>query len=109
MKSLKEIIKEQHGILDNTIKQLESIIIDREDSKFDLKESITNLINFLKIHFYTENLLINELNLSNKEEHVNDHLKLINYLSENNDVIESLIYIKKWEKNHRNIFDSFIL
>ncbi len=105
------IIKHQHKTIENIIYCLEDFIVKREKSKFCPENLIKNLIFLIKPHFENENKILSDLEYST--EHINDHkylvLKLEEILKLKKIEVESIIFLKKWIKNHKSKYDSVLI
>lgn len=105
------MIEHQHNTIDYVIYCLEDIIINREKSKFSSDDIIKNLIFLFNSYLESENKIL--YNLENSEEHINDHkyliIKLEKILNLKKIEIESIIFLKKWIKNHKSKYDSILI
>lgn len=105
MNILLDLVKFQHDKIDDVIKHLSNIIIERNDIKQNTKLIIDDLIKFFEIHFETEK---NFFNIDNQ--HEIDHKNFIDRLKKiSSDPVESLIFIKNWSESHYKDHDSKFL
>lgn len=101
-----DIIDEQHKLIESCTKKLEDVIIKRGVSIYDPKEIVSILYKYYKTHFYTEELLLNKMEISNeqKNEHIDEHENFLKFLKniKNSEKIsvELIINLKKWSEDH---------
>lgn len=106
LKTGNEMIDSQHVIIDRSIDQLKDIIINRTKSKNDQKVVLERLIDYFDIHFYTEELFLDKLNMdkeslkSHKDEHRMFFIKLKNLLDRELITIDLIIDLQEWLKSH---------
>jgi len=106
-----EFINNQHDYIQKTIQNIEDVIINRQSSTFETKESLNNLLVYFKIHFYTEELLMSGDPINTK--HKIDHNVVISFiedaLKKEHIEVESILFLKKWGEEHYTNFDKLLL
>lgn len=106
-----EIINNQHKLIHDAIKNIEDVIINRDKSNFKTHDLISDLILSFKQHFYDEEMLIDSSYHNNN--HKKEHYMLISFLEEilqkEHIEVESILFLKNWEKDHYVNYDKFLL
>lgn len=104
-----EIIDSQHEFLDRMIDKLIDILTKRDKSTYVASDILDEIIDYYKIHFFTENIFLNKIKekvLVDVELHKKEHQlfleKLENLKSENLITVDLLMSLKDWSKNHIN-------
>jgi hemerythrin len=99
IKKLVDMIEEQHFIMDNCIKRLQYLTIDRYKSIYLIDDIVKELVNFYKIHFNIEENLMLILDKIDQN-HIDEHTNFIQNLELNKNSVDLLIFLKKWNENH---------
>lgn len=101
-------IDEQHKVLVELLNNLHSAIVHRK-AKDEIGETLDHLIEYTRVHFATEESVMNLFKYPEFEEHRKEHQKLIDEVADlkqrydagtQNLTMELLHFLKTWLQNH---------
>ena len=103
-------IEDQHKLIEKKLEELKDVIVNREDSIYNSKDILDDLILYYDVHFYSENKLIEKyLTPEQIKKHESEHKDFLNKLNglKDKDFITIDIYkqLKDWGSNHINYSD----
>lgn len=108
---VKKIDKQHQKLFDIINSAHESIVIKQNRKK--LERALNDLIEFVRVHFSTEENYFKKCNYEYAEGHIHEHVKYIKKTIEfkirfdnQEDISEELlVFLKKWWLNHVKIYD----